>query len=60
MANMGGCVLLSQRICDFLHTLGDGVKRVRNVICMSDTVLLSINNINHYKLNHILEEECFT
>jgi hypothetical protein len=26
----------------------------------SDTVLLSINNINHYKLNHILEEECFT
>ena len=31
MANMDGCVLLSQPICDFLHTLSYGVKRVRNV-----------------------------
>ena len=57
---MTDSVLLSQSICDFLHTLSYGVKWVRNVICMSDTALLSINNINHYKLNHILEEECFT
>jgi hypothetical protein len=31
MANIGGGVLLSQPICDFLHTISCGIKRVQNV-----------------------------